>query len=79
MDISLLGRRTGDSDAQVELDNYADECFDAFGGTRGVKVGDGQLLACREVRPGVITVAGNDMPAYLFSVTLDITPVRSQP
>lgn len=72
MDVIVLGRRDGDEDAQAELDGYGDEAFDIFGGTRGVKIADGQLLACRSVTAATVNVAGVDIPCYSLSVDTDI-------
>jgi len=72
VDVFVLGRRIADDDAQAELDGYGDEAFDIFGGTRGVKIGDGQLLACRAVTAATVVVAGVDIPCYSLSVDTDI-------
>lgn len=72
MDVIVLGRRVADEDAQAELDGYGDEAFDIFGCTRGVKIADGQLLACRSVTPATVNVAGLDIPCYSLSVDTDI-------
>jgi hypothetical protein len=72
MDVIVLGRRVGDEDAQAELDGYGDEAFDVLGCTRGVKIADGQLLACRSVTAASVNVAGNDIPCYSLSVDTDI-------
>jgi hypothetical protein len=71
VDVVLLGRRIADEDAQAELNGLGDECFDTLGGTRGVKVGI-DALRCVEVRAGSVSVAGQDMPAYSFTVARDV-------
>ena len=75
LDITLLGRRIADEDSQAELDALADELWGALGYTRGVKIGATQprLLTCHTFRPGTALVAGLDYPAYLFTVTIDIS------
>lgn len=77
LDVTVLGRRINDDDAQAELDAVADETLDALGGTSGVKLSggslDGRLLALISERPGVVLVAGSDYPAYLFTVALDVS------
>lgn len=70
LDVTLLGRRLSDEDAQTELLVYADEAFAVLGGTRGVRVND-QHLACRTVLPGTVMVAGSEYPAYVLTVTID--------
>ena len=72
LDVTLLGRRISDEDSQAELDAYADELFDALGATRGVKV-DTSMLTCRTFVPGTVLVASSEYPAYLATVTIDIT------
>lgn len=72
MDVIVLGRRVADEDAQAELDGYGDEAFDVLGCTRGVKIADGQLLACRSVTAATVVVAGMDIPCYSLSVDTDI-------
>ena len=74
LDVVVLGRRLGDADAQAELLARADETLNVLGGTRGTKVGDDpQLLRCTAARPATYSVAGNDFPAYSFTVALDVT------
>jgi hypothetical protein len=70
LDVTLLGRRIADDDAQAELDAYGDELWFALGGTRGRKVGDSHL-ACRLVTPGTVLVAGLEHPAYIATVSTD--------
>lgn len=70
LDVTLLGRRVADEDAQRELDVYLDELFAILGGTRGVKVNDNHI-ACRGVVPAQVAVAGDTFPAYIATVTMD--------
>lgn len=72
LDVTLLARRTSDEDAQAEVDALADETFDVLGWTRGVKVMETHLLRTDSMRPGTVLVAGNEIPAYLFTLSLDI-------
>lgn len=74
LDVTLLGRRISDEDAQAELDALADELFDALGCTGNVKIGGDvpRLITCSAFRPASVTVAGLDYPAYLFTVNADI-------
>lgn len=72
MDVLVLGRRVADEDAQAELDGYGDEAFNILGGTRGTKIADGQLLACRRVTPATVNVAGLEIACYSLSVDTDI-------
>lgn len=71
LDVTLLGRRISDEDSQMELDALGDDLFDGLGSTRGVKV-DTSLLTCRVFLPGTVIVAGQEFPAYLATVTIDI-------
>lgn len=70
LDISLLGRRIADEDSQAELDAYADQLFDLLGGTRSIRTGDIHLR-CTGLLPATVFVAGNEMPAYIASVSMD--------
>lgn len=72
-DITLLGRRINDEDSQAELDALADETLNALGGTAGTKILDSHLVALILERPGTVVVAGNEIPAYLFTVALDVS------
>lgn len=74
LEATLLGRRISDEDAQAELDALADELFDVAGCTRGVKIGttDPRMVSCHGFRPGAVSVAGLDYPAYLFTLTVDV-------
>lgn len=71
LDVTLLGRRIADEDAQRELDVYLDELFAVLGGTRGVKVNDADHIACRIIVPAQVAVAGETYPAYIATVTMD--------
>lgn len=71
LDVTLLGRRVRDDDAQAELDAYADELVTMLGGTRNVRQGDSQLR-CTLLLPGTVIVAGNEHPAYIATVATDI-------
>jgi hypothetical protein len=71
LDVMLLGRRIADEDAQTELDGLGDEIFEVLGATRGVKVG-ADMFRCLEVRSGTVSVAGQEIPAYSFTVARDI-------
>jgi hypothetical protein len=70
LDVTLLGRRISDDDSQAELDALADELFDLLGGTRSVKTNDTHLR-CVQLLPATVIVAGNEMPAYIASVSMD--------
>jgi hypothetical protein len=70
LDVTLLGRRISDEDSQAELDALGDQLFEMFGGTRGLKVDDGHLH-CTNLRPGTVAVAGQEMPAYIVTVSQD--------
>jgi hypothetical protein len=70
LDVTLLGRRISDEDAQAELDVLADELFDLLGGTRNVFVDSGHLR-CTGITPGMVVVAGLETPAYVAGISMD--------
>ena len=71
LDVTLLGRRISDEDAQQELDALADELFIVLGGTKNRKVSGHQLRAVT-VNPGTVIVAGLECPAYIATVSGEI-------
>jgi hypothetical protein len=75
LDVTLVGRRISDEDSQAELDALADELFDTLGCTSGVKVGgdEPRRIDCHNFRPGTALIAGLDYPAYLFTLTVDVS------
>lgn len=71
LDVTLLGRRIRDEDAQAELDVLVDELFDLLGGTRSVVLTGGHLR-CTDITPGTVLVAGVETPTYVASVSMDV-------
>lgn len=72
-DITLLGRRINNEDAQAQLDALADETLNALGGTAGTKILESHLVALTVEVPATVLVAGNEYPAYLFTVAYDVS------
>jgi hypothetical protein len=70
LDVTLLGRRIADEDAQAELDAQADQLFAVLGGTRNVRTDFG-FLRCVGLLPGTVFVAGLECPAYIASVSTE--------
>src|SRR5262245_20718631 len=69
--VTLLGRRISDEDSHFELDTLGDELYANLGGTKSVH--HGRLhLRCTLFVPGTVTVAGQEMPAYLADVAREI-------
>ena len=71
LDVSVLGRHIVYDDAQAELDVLADELWDLLGGTRSVVV-DGGHWKCTGISPRTVTVAGNETPAYVAGISMDV-------
>ena len=76
LDVTLLGRRISDEDSQAELDALADELFDARSAAPAASRSASPSPGCWPAPvsgPARVLVAGLDYPAYLFTVTVDIS------
>jgi hypothetical protein len=67
IDVIVLGRRQEAGSAEAELVALADDVWTVLGGTRGNQ--DGVFdLGVTGVDPRVVSVASNDVPAYVIEV-----------
>lgn len=67
VDVIVLGRRQEAGSAEAELVALADDVWTVLGGTRGNQ--DGAFdLGVTGVDPRVVSVASNDVPAYVIEV-----------
>jgi hypothetical protein len=63
LDVFVCGRRLGDDDSQIELDDYADDVVTILGGTQGR-----QLFSVTSATPQLVTVSGVEIPTYAITV-----------
>jgi hypothetical protein len=73
LNVSLLGRRVGDDDAQAELDALGDQLFATLGATSFVQCGE-FWLRCERFEPDTVFVAGVEIPAYVADLFTDNLP-----
>lgn len=71
--VYVIGRRTSAGGAEDELVDLADRVFLALGGTRGTKSPGGQVIGVSRVDPRQLTVAGQEVPAYLVEADASAT------
>ena len=67
MPLFVCGRRVGDDDSQNELAEFVDHVVVILGGTKGRHAHDHHFAVTR-ADPQVVTVAGQDVPAYSLTV-----------
>lgn len=68
LSVFVLGRRYGDEDSQIELDDYADKVLRVLGGIRG-RGG----ISFLDSTPQLLNVAGNDIPTHTMTVLRPVT------
>jgi hypothetical protein len=78
-DVYVIGRRTQNGEAELELVALADDVLDALGGARGYNTGTdvdaGQVgvLAVDTVQPTRLEIGGKQYPAYSLTVATSLT------
>jgi hypothetical protein len=78
-DVYVIGRRTQDGEAELELVALADEVFVALGGVRGhdtgtdVEAGQVGVIAVDTVQPTRLEIGGQTYPAYTLTVAASLT------
>jgi hypothetical protein len=73
LQVFVIGRRQQAGASEDELVALADSVFVALGGTRGTKTSGGEVVACTRVDPRMLTIAGQECPAYTVEVEASAT------
>jgi hypothetical protein len=68
LQVFVVGRRQQAGASEDELTALADTVFAALGGTRGIRAPAGLSIAVTRVDPRLLTIAGNECPAYAVEV-----------
>lgn len=73
LSIFVVGRRQQAGGSEVELVELADAVFNALGATRGAKSPGGIVIGVTRVDPRLLSIAGQECPAYTVEVEASAT------
>jgi hypothetical protein len=73
LQVFVIGRRQQAGAAEAELVELADDVMTALGGTRGKRAPSGGTIAVTRADPRILTIAGQDCPAYTVEVEASAT------